>query len=414
MSQSILSHQFENGLALVAEPMEWLESAAFTILIPSGCSRDPADKIGLSNLTCDMVQRGCGPRDGRQFVSDLENLGAQFGGSTANVHSSFGGAMPADNLYKVLAIFADLLRNPLLPEEQFEEGRMVCLQEIRALEDDLSQRVISELRRRQYPDPLGRSCYGTVESVSQLTAADVREYVANHYQPQDAILAVAGKFDWDELRDRVGQSFADWKTRDAADMPTTPAERGFHHIPHESNQTHIALSFPSVPFSHADYYQAQGAVGVLSGGMSSRLFTEIREKRGLCYTVYASASSLREQACIVCYAGTTTERAQETLDVLVAELDRLPQGIESEELDRLKVQVRSGLIMQQESSRQRAASIAGDWYYLGRVRTLDEISEKVNNLTVDSINKYMNEHPPGDFCVVTLGEKQLEISGGVS
>ena len=413
MPQTILSHRFDNGLALVAEPMDWLESAAFSFLIPGGCTRDPAHLIGLANFTCEMVQRGCGDRDSRQFVEDLENLGANHGASVNSVNTSFGGAVPAENLFEVLAIHADMLLRPHLPDKQLEDGRQVCYQEIRGVEDDLAQRLIIELRRRQYSDPYGRSAYGTYESVGKIKSQHISQYFQDVYRPDETILAVAGKIDWQKLKDQVGSLLGDWPKQSLPPLKTAAAVRGRHHIQHDSNQTHIGIAFKSVPYGHPDYFQARGAVGVLSGGMSSRLFTEVREKRGLCYTVYASDHSLRDQACIVCYAGTTTERAQETLDVLIAELKRLADGIEEDELNRLKAQVRSALIMEQESSRSRSSSIAADWYFLERVRTLDELNKIINDLTVDSINNYLVKNPPGDFCIVTLGEKELETPSGV-
>jgi predicted Zn-dependent peptidase len=174
------------------------------------------------------------------------------------------------------------------------------------------------------------------------------------------------------------------------------------------------LAYTSIPYPHPDYFQARGAVGVLSDGMSSRLFTEVREKRGLCYTVYASCHSLKDRGSVVCYAGTTTERAQETLDVMYGELVRLEQGIEPDELNRLKARIKSSLIMQQESSVSRSGSIAADWYYLNRVRTLDELGAIIDGLTCESINRYLAAHPPRDFCAVTLGAKPLEMPRAIS
>ena len=183
---------------------------------------------------------------------------------------------------------------------------------------------------------------------------------------------------------------------------------------HDSSQTHIAIAYPSVPYSDPQYYQARGAVGVLSDGMSSRLFDEVREKRGLCYTVHAHCHSFRDRGSVICYSGTTTERAQETLDVLIGEQTRLSEGIRQEELNRLKARIKSALIMQQESSAARSGSIAADWYYLKRVQTLEEIGRIIDDLSCDSINAYLAEHPPADFTIVTLGEKQLEIPLGIS
>ena len=148
--------------------------------------------------------------------------------------------------------------------------------------------------------------------------------------------------------------------------------------------------------------------------MSSRLFTEVREKRGLCYSVYATMHTLRDRGSVLCYAGTSAERAQETLDVTLAELVRLAEGMQPDELDRLKARIKSGLIMQQESSISRSGAIARDWYHLGRVRTLDEIGRLVDALSCESINSYLAANPPRDFTIVTLGPQPLEVPLGVS
>jgi predicted Zn-dependent peptidase len=153
----------------------------------------------------------------------------------------------------------------------------------------------------------------------------------------------------------------------------------------------------------------RGAVGVLSDGMSSRLFTEVREKRGLVYTVYASCHSLLDRGSVFAYAGTTTDKAQETLDVLLGELQNITAGIRDDELKRVKAHLKTSIIMQQESSRSRAGSIAGDWYHLGRVRPMAELQGILNSLTAETINRYLAENPPGKFTVVSLGEKELEV-----
>ena len=144
-----------------------------------------------------------------------------------------------------------------------------------------------------------------------------------------------------------------------------------------------------------------------SSGSSSRLFTEVRERRGLCYTVYASLHTQRDRASVLCYAGTTAQRAQETLDVTVRELLRLGEGIQQSELDRLKARIKSSLIMQQESSSARSGSIARDWAHLRFVRTMDEIAALIDGLTCQSIGKFLAEHPPQDFTIVTLGPQAL-------
>jgi predicted Zn-dependent peptidase len=409
VSQDIQTHQFANGLVLVAEPMQSLESAAFTVLVPAGAVYDPPDRGGLGTLVCEMSLRGAGSRDSRRFIEDLENLGVQRGESVSTMHTSFSGATLAKNLPAALTIYADLLRSAQLPADQLDAGRLVAIQELRAIEDEPGHKVMLELRRRHYPDPLGRPSEGELQSLEAITIDDVRRQYARLYRSNGVILGVAGRIDWKRLVDLVGGLLGDWQPLDRPDVKTGPLGAKIDHVAHEGNQTHVGIAYDSVPYRHPDYFQASGAVGVLSGGMSSRLFTEVREKRGLCYTVYASYHTLRDRASVLCYAGTTAERAQETLDVTLGELKRLAAGIEPNELSRLKARVKSSLVMQQESSSSRSSSIARDWYHLGRVRTLDEIGQLVDALTCDSINNYLSAHPPSDFTIVTLGPRQLAI-----
>ncbi len=414
MTQEIYTHQLANGLMLLAEAMPWLESAAFSLSLPAGFARDPANQLGLANLTCEMVQRGCGDRNSRQFVEDLEMLGADSSAGIRNSHTSFVGAMPADSLADVLAIYADVVRRPHLPADQLDDARQVCIQEIRAAEDDLAQTAMTAVRQRHYGDPWGRVPHGDVTAVSSLQCTDIQRDIAQHYRPNDAILSVAGKFDWPTVRDLAERLFGDWPAANASEIVVSPPAGGYHHLQSDSSQTHIGVAYSSVPYADPGYMQARGAVGVLSDGMSSRLFTEIRENRGLVYAVSASCDSLKDRGAVVCYAGTTTERAQETLDVLVAELVRLGDGVEEAELNRLKARIKSGLIMMQESSISRSRSIAFDWYHLGRVRTLSEVGGLIDGLTCQSINAYLAEHPPQDMVAVTLGEHPLETTIGIS
>jgi predicted Zn-dependent peptidase len=242
----------------------------------------------------------------------------------------------------------------------------------------------------------------------------IRDYFAGHYHPNGTILGVAGRFDWERLKHQVERLFGDWSQRDVPEPATGASLPKRAHLAHESNQTQIGIGFDSLPYRHPDYFQAWGAVGVLSGGMSSRLFTEVREKRGLCYSVYATMHTLHDRGSVLCYAGTSAERAQETLDVTLGELVRLAEGIHAGELSRLKARMKSSLIMQQESSVSRSGAIARDWYYLGRVRTLDELGRLLDGLSCESINTYLADHPPRDFTVVTLGPNPLEVPVGIS
>lgn len=402
-------HELDNGMILVGEPTSAVESAAFSLLVPAGYSTDPADRLGLSSLLCDMVLRGAGERDSRALINDLEVLGVERGESVGASQTSFSAATLASNLFDALTIYADILRRPALPADQLDAGKLVCLQELRGAEDEPSQKLMIELRRRSYPSPWGRSSIGNEAGIESSTADDVTSHFEQGYRPNGTILGVAGNFQWPQLVEQVERLFADWPQAEAASITESSLSDDNAHTNFESNQCHIGIAFPSVPYRDPDYLRAWAAVGVLSGGMSSRLFTEVREKRGLCYTVSASLQTQLDRARVLCYAGTTAERAQETLDVTFLELLKLGEGVTAEELNRLKARIKSGLIMQQESTNARSSSIARDWYHLGRIRTLEEIGQRIDDLTETHINDYLIAHPPADFTFATLGPSPLRL-----
>ncbi|NOY30035.1 MAG: insulinase family protein [Planctomycetes bacterium] len=396
-------------MVLIGEPTDGVQSAALSLMVPSGTSKEPSNRLGISSLVCDMVLRGAGSRDSRALINDLEILGVERGESVGASQTSFSAATLAENLNDALSIYADLLRRPHLPEDQLEAGKLVCLQEIRGAEDEPSQQLMIDLRRRAYPEPWGRPSHGDEAGIAGSTSAEVRDYWSQTYQPQGAILGVAGNFSWEPLVKHVESLFGDWQPVEAPAMVPSTIECGPVQVAQESNQCHIGIAFPSVPYRDPDYLRAWAMVGVLSGGMSSRLFTEVREKRGLCYTVSASLQTQRDRAWVLCYAGTTAERAQETLDVTFAELLRLREGVTAEELERLKARIKSGLIMQQESTSARSSAIARDWYHLERVRSFEEVGRLIDELTSADINEFLEAHPPADFVFATLGPTPLEL-----
>src|SRR6476619_3052884 len=181
MAAEILSKKLENGMVLVGEPTKALESAAFTFLAPAGCCFDPPGRAGLAALTGEMMLRGAGPRDSRKWVSDLENLGVERGESVGVAQSTYHGATLRENVYAAIGLFADLLRQPHLPADQLEAGRSTCLQELRALDDEPSHKLMIELRQRRYPDPWGRSSLGEEDDIRSVKIDDIRQFHSRHY-----------------------------------------------------------------------------------------------------------------------------------------------------------------------------------------------------------------------------------------
>ncbi len=263
------------------------------------------------------------------------------------------GATLARNLGPALAIYADILRRPHLPAEEIDAVRALAVQDILSLEDEPRQKVLVELRRRTWPHPLGQDRRGTIAGLKKLTPTKIRKHYERRFGPKNMILSVAGNIDWDDLKTQVEALFGDWEGGADEALKSKKAVGGRAHLAKDTTQTQIAISYPSVPFGHAEYYAAQGAVQVLSGGMGARLFTEVREKRGLCYSVWASYQTFKDRASILCYAGTTNERAQETLEVTMGELRRLADGITVEEVERVRAGLKSSVIMQEESTSAR-------------------------------------------------------------
>jgi predicted Zn-dependent peptidase len=387
--------------------MPHVRSAAFNFLLPAGAAYDPAGKFGLAGLVCDLMTRGAGERDSRELSDALDNLGVDRGESAGTLNVQLSGATLSRNLLPTLALYADILRRPHLPEDELDAAKSLSLQDLQSTNDEPQRKVMIELRQRYYPDPLGRDNRGTEAGVEAVTIDDVRAQHAALYHPRDVILAVAGDVDWLVLKSDVERLFGDWKQGTRPMVTPGPMNPTSGHLSKDLDQTQITLAFPSVPIGHPDFYNARGAVGVLSLDMSSRLFTNIREKHGLCYSVHASYETFRDRAAIVGYAGARPELAQETLDRMLDEFRNLVNGIEDEELDRVKIGLKSSLIMRQESTGARSGSIASDWYFLNRVRSLEELQSAIDGMTIPGVLDYLRRFPAKNFTIVTLGPAEL-------
>ena len=409
MEQQIDKHVLANGMVLLGEPMAGVESVAFDFMLPAGAARLPEGVCGAANIIADWIFRGAGSRDSRALGDALDGLGLHRGDSVGSSHLVVGAALESSNLAESLALYADALLDPHLSDEQFAPARQLAIEGVLALADEPRQQVMLELRERFYPSPLGRSTMGEIQPLEQLTAEKTRQVFGTSFDLSQTIFSVAGKYDFDAVCKQVENVFGRRQGLTQSDLAIGTRAGQYTHIPNDGAQVHIGLMTDAVKFTDDDYYSARVATSVLSGGMSARLFTEVREKRGLCYAIGARYHSLKEAAGIMCYAGTTPEKAQETLDVIVAEFRRLAEGISPEELERAKVGLKSALIMQSESSGSRAGAIGGDYYMLGRVRSLEEIKEKIEAASVEAILEFLERHPFGDFTVVTIGPREVRF-----
>lgn len=399
-----------NGLQVVAERIPSVRAAAFHFLLPAGAVTDPPDLLGANNVLEGLCYRGAGDRDTRALSDALDDLGILRGGGAELEHTSFGAAMLADDLDAALAIYADVILRPRLPDDEFPAERDLALQKLERLKDSPAERLFLALRRSYFTSNHGRTAYGTEEGLRALTPQALRQEHARRYRPGGSILAVAGRFDADQFRETIERLFGRWEgVGPSSPVPEVVTRPQYRHVADDTAQEQIGLAYPYVAPGAPGYYDGLMAIEVLSGGMSGRLFTEVREKRGLCYSVRASQMNVRGMGSVLAYAGTTPERCQETLDVLVHELHRIQEGITDDELARARTGILSSLIMRSEATRSRALFLARDQYVLGRVRGMDEIRAGVEAVTSASVLELVNRFPARDFTTVTLGPVELKV-----
>ena len=409
MVEKFDKHVLKNGMVILGEPMESVGSVAFDFMIPAGAAQIPSGCSGAGSIITDWVFRGAGKRNSRELSDALDGLGLHRASSVGSSHITLGAALEAGNLTEALDLYTDTILSPRLAREQFELAKQLAISGVLALDDDPRQKVMLKLRERFYPNPLGRNPVGEIDELKSLTVDKTKQIIQDKFNTSKTIFAVAGKYDFDSVCGQMERLFADKQDRPVDPVSTDAGAAGYTHIHNDGAQVHIGVMTKAAGPAEKDYYNARVAVSVLSGGMSARLFTEVREKRGLCYAIGARYHGLKTAAGLACYAGTTPDKAQETLDVVLGEFRRLAEGISAEEIQRAKVGLKSSLVMRSESSSSRASGIGADYYILGRVRTLDEIKSRIEETTVDSVLGYLRNNRFEDFTVVTIGPKKVSV-----
>jgi len=397
----------DNGLKVAVEPQPWNPGLSFTILVPVGATSDPEDRLGAASMLETWLWKGAGPRDAHAFADALDALGVRRQSGAGVEYTTFSASLLPEGLAGTLELYADLLARPHLPEDAFESVRALALQELAALEDQPPRKLMARLRREAFASPHGRPVEGDRETLERMTPDGLREEYRRRYGARGTILAVAGGVDPDSVLRLVRKHFGSW----GGEAPAAPEVRltvpHRFHVEQETEQVQLGLFYRDVPPGHYDFYASRLAVTVLSGGMSSRLFTEVREKRGLVYAVSATPGSVKGFGYLTAYAGTKPEHADETLDVLQGEVARLAAGVSREELDRAKVGVRAELVLSGESSQARAAALARDLFILERARSLEEVEAEVLDVTLERINTFLAARPYRDPWIGSLGPGEV-------
>lgn len=411
MTNDIQSIGLDCGVTLLVEENPSMRSVGFSWLLPSGNAYDPDDRVGVSTSISDWIWRGADDLDTKAFSDALDRIGVQRSSSVETHHFHLSATMIGDRLSEALPLIVSMVRRPALGDETFEPVRDLCLQSLASLRDDPQTRAMFVLKDRHFPAPFNRSTYGTVEGLTALTPDEARAHWKRHAVPGGSIISISGDVNAETVKKELNELLGGWVGEVEEKGEAGKAERGYSHEADDSAQCHICVAFDAPAEPDAESMVHRVATASLSGGMSGRLFTEVREKRSLCYSVYASYSAGRDRGAVLSYVGTTPDRAQEAIDVLLAEFGKMREGVDESEFDRAVIGMKSRLVMHGESTSARAASMARDQYLVGRPRTLSELESIIDGITVGEVNDYLAGHPFGEFTVVSLGPNELVFSG---
>jgi predicted Zn-dependent peptidase len=406
----ITVHTLTCGAALIVERMTGVRSAAASMMIPGGSACDPADAQGRGTLWVELLLRGSASLSSREQADAFDRLGVSRSTDLGAYTVRIAAGLLGQNAHAALPLLMDMVLRPRMDDEAVEPCRDLAIQAIESLKDDPQERASHLARERHFPSPINRSGLGTPEGLAGLTGERLRSDWHATALAKGSILAFAGDLDARSLIDQLETITSGWSGT-AFEPPTEPrAQRGYGHAPDPSNQVQIIVLHDAPPESHPDSILEKVVVNVLSGGMAGRLFTEVREKRALCYSVSAGYRGDRDFGSLSAYVGTTPEKAQESLDVLFAQLAHLrtPEGqITVDEFRRAIIGMKSSLVFSGESSGARAASLASDFRRLGRPRSLDEIAAQVDAVTLDQVNAYLARRVMGRVTIQTLGPTEL-------
>lgn len=399
------------GTPLVVEKIPGVRSAAVTWLLPAGSAADPAPLEGISTMWAEMICRGAGALDSRGHADALDRLGAGRSTDVGTYYLRVGATTLGDRLSETLPLIADMVLRPRMEEEAVEPARDLALQAIESLKDDPQQRAMLAARARHHPSPLNRSGLGTVDGLRAVTRENLVEGWKAAAKPGRSIIAAAGAVDPDALEARFNELLGAWSGTVAEPAIGGGAPRGYAHESDDSNQVQIVVVHDAPAEPAEESLLEKIVASVLSGGMSGRLFTEVREKRGLCYSVSAGYRGDRDYGAVSAYVGTTPERAQESLNVLLEELQRIhsPEGrVTEDEFRRAVVGMKSRLIFSGESTGARAGALAADIHKFKRPRSLEELAQKIDAVTLEQVNAYLAGRKLGTLTIQTVGPAELK------
>ncbi len=388
----------DNGMYIVTDNLPTVESVSIKVLIEVGARDEENSKDGISHCIEHMNFKGTEKRSAKKIAEEFDMIGGYLNAYTSRERTVYCAKVLKDDLGTSIDILADIIQNSTYDSNELQLEKKVILQEIAENNDTPEELIFDLLQEKAFPEQqVGKSILGTVESVQSITSVDIREYVAEHYNYINTVIGVSGNINEDEVVNLISNKFNNL----AINNKTLSNERtkiqltnsspnyvgGEVKLVRDLEQIHLLIGFEGVSYYHNDYYDFQIASMVAGGGMSSRLFQEIREKRGLAYSISAFASSYSDFGMWQIYAATSEAEIRELISVIVEQMQELANNVTEEELIRAKAQIKSSLLMSQESTGSRAEKIINNYSVFKRFISMEEILEKIEAVDTNSIQK---------------------------
>ncbi len=386
---SLNQHRLDNGFRIVTEHMPGLASASIGIWVNAGGRHEATQQNGIAHFLEHMAFKGTARRTSLQIAEAIEDVGGYINAYTSREVTAYYVRVLENDVALGLDVIADILRNPILDENEIEVERGVILQEIGQALDTPDDVIFDWLQEQAYPDqPIGRSILGPAERVSAFNRTDLRDFIADHYGPEQMILSAAGAVNHDEIVKLAETLFGDMPAKPLFDVDAARFRGGEIRQVKTLEQAHFALGIESPGYRAEDIYVAQIYASALGGGMSSRLFQEIRENRGLCYAIFAQAGAYADTGMMTIYAGTSAEQLPELAGITIDEMKRAADDMSPAEVARARAQMKAGLLMGLESPSNRAERLARLMQIWDRIPGLDETIAQIDSVTTGDVREF--------------------------
>jgi len=376
--------RLDNGLTVVTDHMPHLQSAALGVWVNAGSRAETESEHGLAHLLEHMAFKGTKSRSAAGIAEEIENVGGELNAATSIENTAYYARVLSDDVPLAVDILADILQNAVLDPEELAKEQHVILQEIGASLDMPEDLVFDRFQQTAFSgQSIGRPILGTPESVTNFTPDTISSYLGKHYTSQEMVVSAAGDVDHDAFAKLVENKFDNI----LEGQPKTQYTGGELVENRDLQEVQILLGFEGKSYQDDDFFTIQFLAAALGGGMSSRLFQEVREKRGLCYSIYAFHWAYSDTGLFGIHAATGDEDIEELMPVLLHELKRLADDLDEKEVARTKAQMRAGLLMSLESPATRATQLARHLLIFGRVISPHEQIERLDAVTVDDIKR---------------------------